>query len=362
MLPINVFGGQMHIQSMGNLGERKLSIEKTNNLNTQQSFGLVLKPAQDVDTFNGKPVLTTVSKQSFLSEMISFLGKQKNSKRGNSRRSNKSNRYQKRHNNHNKTQHRSHTKSRKTQKNDDYVRPVFEYKNKFSERLQAEPNNHLKALLACDDSVRNVKKANQRISSLSRYLKEDMVGFITPDGVHWFEKALPFIYKGCVAKDIGEEKYFDMAISFWSLMAKADNYWKSPEFVDYLKTMERTPAVKATIEAVKGLMANEDALQMVAFTGYPSKIKYIPDLNKCAYSARSLKWDTDALHNPSAEHILPHSIAGDEVNIDINYLVTSAQANSERGNIPLIAYLKGWDAEDYALVDHNKKFFSKLYQ
>ncbi|MEW5820639.1 MAG: hypothetical protein AB1782_10650, partial [Cyanobacteriota bacterium] len=243
---------------------------------------------------------------------------------------------------------------KKTKKNDNYVRPVYEYKNMFDTRLKAEINKAVVSELRKDDSIHNLNKSKKRIISLSTYLKEYMVGFVTPDGDHWFQESLPYLYKGCVAKDIDDSKFEAVAKEFWGLLSKADNYWKSEDFLGYLNAMKKTPAVKATIAAIEDLQDSDLChYREVAFTGYPSKIKYIPELNYCAYSGRELKWDSNEWHNPSAEHILPHSVGGDDANLDINYLVTSAHSNSLRDSIPLLAFLKGWDAKEY-IEKHSK--------
>lgn len=362
-------GGEMTVSLWGNsFGVIKAPATPTGSYNNTQKQPLKFKEELKADTFNGKSLVSSglTTDADLLTALISFLGRKNNHKRnhsedyqsGNSRwndtRKDKTKR-QKRDSkriksNSDESSKRSVSKEKTVdrqprQSNNDWVRPVYEYKNIFDQRLKAEINPDLKSQLRNDRSVYNLTKAVNRVTSLSTYLKEYMVGFVTPDGDHWFEKTLPYIYKGCVARDIPEQKYLEVAKDFWGLLAKADNYWKSDDFLNYLGSMAKTPAVQATIEAVKSLQLPKQS--DVAFGGYPSKIKYIPDLNYCAYSGRSLEWDTNRWHNPSAEHIFPHSIIGEAGDIDINYFVVSAQANSDRGNIPLLAFLKGHNEVDY---------------
>ena len=315
------------------------------------------------DTYNGKSLtsLNGEKKSTLLEDMVSFLGRRSDHNEKNARKKRIKNNRKAKENRQYKSLHefggtpfitengmrvsKNRVKPVEVKNDDDYVRPVYEYKNILKERLHSNINPNLKANLLAEGDIHDINRATTRVSSLSKYLKEYMVGFITPDGDHWFEKAMPFILKGCEAENIPEKEFHDVAEEFWGLLAKADNYWKSDSFVEYLGTLEQNPAVKATIKAVKDLQT--ESLKNVAFTGYPSKIKYIPELDFCAYSGRKLEWDSDELHRPSAEHILPHSVGGDEVNIDANYLITSAQANSIRGNMPLLEYLKGWDDREY---------------
>lgn len=364
----------MLINSLGFNGESYSRLQKSTFKNNNSNLQLKVAPVTDVfnrTTFNTP---TTQTESTLIDSLISFLGRNNNNKphskktKNSHHKTNHSNKPSKTHKN--KQTHENRETVNKSKKADDfdntlrnhnaknggknahkkpeknttpYIRPSYEYNNIFEERLVAEPKSTLKASLLAE-GVHDINKAVVRVSSLSRYLKEDMVGFYTPDGDHWFEKAMPFILKGCEAKNIPVDEYFETALNFWNMMSLADNYWKSNDFVDYLNMMEPNPAVLATIEAVKTMQSMDS--KQIAFTGYPSKIKYIDELDTCAYSGLKLKLNDDNL-SPSAEHILPHSICGDEFNIDVNYFIVSSAANSNRGHIPLLEYLSGWDAPEY---------------
>jgi hypothetical protein len=302
----------------GGVHSHNLSLQKLQK--AKMPAGAAFPNAVQSDSFNGKTLkdYKFLNSQTIIEKTLTFLGR-KQSKKGSSKNSTK------------------------------YVRPEYEYKNFLpdSERPKANIKRDLKDVLMDDPSVHNANKAYLRIKSLSTYLTEKMVGFETPDGDHWFEKALPYIYKGALAKKIPATQYENVAKEFWGLLSKADNYWLSDDFIGYLKSMNQTPAVKATISAIETLRDQDlPVYSKVAFTGYPSKIKYIKELHTCAYSGVPLKWNSKATHSPSAEHILPHSVGGDAVDIDVNFLIASAKANGDRGSLPLLAYLKGWDAQD----------------
>lgn len=359
----------MLINSLGLYGDSSSRVQNTITKNNTSNLRLKVAPVTDVFDKTMLNTSTTQTETNLLDSLLSFLGRNKNSsKRKNGHKNahknnNKPHKNSSKRNNTDHTEHKSNSYDaydatlkkhnsinggknahKRPEKNTTpYIRPSYEYNNMFENRLVASTKTSIKASLVAE-GVHNIDKAVLRVSSLSRYLKEDMVGFITPDGDHWFEKALPFILKGCEAKDIPESEYFETALNFWHLMSCADNYWKSNDFVNYLNKMEPNAAVLATIEAVKSMQGMESA--QVAFTGYPSKIKYIDELNKCAYSGEIMNLKDDALL-PSAEHILPHSIGGDDLNIDINYFVVSSYANSLRGHIPLLEFLSGWDAPEY---------------
>lgn len=388
----------MLISSLGFHGDSNNRVQNTLIKSDQSNLRLKAAPATDVFTKTTVSFSATETKTDLLDSLIAFLGRNRNKsnnnrnshkKSHNSRNSNKphKNGRKKSHKNHSNkthknghkndyTHHDNHDKDctnqtpdrydktlkkhnrtnggrnghKKTKTNDlPYVRPSYEYNNMFETRLVANTKSTLKASLLAE-GVHDIKKALVRVSSLSRYLKEDMVGFITPDGDHWFEKAMPYILKGCEARDIAEDEYFETALHFWNLMACADDYWKSNDFIAYLDKMEPNPAVLATKEAVKTMQSFNS--KQVAFTGYPSKIKYIDDIKQCAYSGKTMSPDNPQLY-PSAEHILPHSIGGDDLNIDINYFVVSSEANSDRGHMPLLDFLKGWDAPEYEEAQAN---------
>lgn len=198
--------------------------------------------------------------------------------------------------------------------------------------------------------------AKVRISSLSRYLKEDMVGFVVPEynlkgdkkgGYQWFEKGAEYLLKGT---KIGvEEKDFKPAAKeLYGLLALHDDYWKSPEFVEYLSSLEQTPAIKATIDAVEELGWAKNISftgeETISSSGYFSPLKYIGKLldDGCAYSGKHFS-KNDYKNRPSLEHIMPECWGGPCE--DYNYLLTSADANYARGNMGLIKYLKGGGAK-----------------
>jgi hypothetical protein len=247
--------------------------------------------------------------------------------------------------------------------------PVVEYRNMFDTLLKASPNPLLEKLLVRDLKISDPEKAHKRITSLSRYLKEDMVGFITPDGRHWFEGALKYFIRGAVSKDLTDkqmEKHGPaIAEHFWGLLAKADSYWSSGEFLDYMKNHmnPEEPGVKETIQGVSRLYQKKLTNKTVSF-GYSSDLRYIQKLldDGGAYTGKPLKLTNVSNHPayPTLEHIQPHSTGGDEVNDDCNYLLVRQNDNGDRSNIPLIAYLKGWDAQEF--LNHRKYWYAEISQ
>ena len=67
----------------------------------------------------------------------------------------------------------------------------------------------------------------------------------------------------------------------------------------------------------------------------------------CAYTGLTMKLDVESPLFPTLEHIFPHCVKGDALNDDSNYVLTTGGSNGLRGNIPLISFLKGWDAKDF---------------
>ncbi|MCK7516074.1 MAG: hypothetical protein MZV70_76935 [Desulfobacterales bacterium] len=94
-----------------------------------------------------------------------------------------------------------------------------------------------------------------------------MVGFIVPNykiederkgGFQWFEESAEYLLKGC-KQGVTEEEYPEVAKKLFGRLAAHDKYWKSPEFVEYLETLEPNPAVNGIIEGVKQLQQKEVA-------------------------------------------------------------------------------------------------------
>jgi hypothetical protein len=228
----------------------------------------------------------------------------------------------------------------------------LEYKNVLEEPLVSNQRPTFEKDLKCR-KLASYDNAKLRIASLSRYLKEDMVGFVVPKyetkgeqkgGYQWFEKGAEYLIRGS-RRQTQEEDFKHVAKDLYGLLAIHDDYWKSPEFVDYLSTLEQTPAIKATILAVEELgnapnISFTSGEKSISTLGYFSPLKFIDKLleDGCAYTGKSFSYN-DRPRRPSIEHIMPESWGGP--NDDCNYLLTSAKDNYERGNMSLIKYLKG---------------------
>lgn len=273
------------------------------------------------------------------------------------------------------------------------------YKNAMGERLTSTPNSDFDEKLSHIRGINNQKLANQRIAALSRYLKEDMIGFIVPEytvhgekkgGYEWFEKALPNLLYGATkagkkglskegtqkpvdtTKKTGKKEirkalkkarkhppvpddFKSVAKELFSLLSLHDNYWKSNAFKAYLQRFDSTEVIAATIEAIEELQTPK----AISFTGeifkmygYFSPLKVIPELLKKggAYSTNELFFqegtrDSEPVpgyQNASLEHIYPKSWGGECD--DSNYMLASSKLNTERGNLPLITFLKGSNA------------------
>jgi hypothetical protein len=227
--------------------------------------------------------------------------------------------------------------------------PVVKYNNRFKQKLKAEPNPDLKEILIKEfgDDLHNPERAVDRITSLSRYLKEEMVGFITPGGKEWFEGACEFLIKGAAGRPILEKDFQKHAERFWKLMAMADPYWQSTEFIKYLHSLDQNPGVKATVEAVKKLSKEQQKSSEISF-GYSSQLRFIPELLKSgAYTNKPLTLNPSRENYATIEHIYPKNFGGDELNDDCNYLLTSIKANNERGCLSLMEYLMGWNIAEF---------------
>ncbi|MEW5819832.1 MAG: hypothetical protein AB1782_06545 [Cyanobacteriota bacterium] len=310
------------------------------------------KPQFETDTFNGKPL--SVSKPSLSELALEFLGKSRKTRAKRTKR----NKYE-----NNRTQSDTRRTGTKTQQNknwqEDYIQDMLasltpgphgisvEYRNLFSKQLAATPNANLREELKKDRTIYNLDRAEQRISSLSRYLKEDMVGFISPSGDHWFEKALPNFINGARARKVPAGQMKDAAKEIWGLIAKADPYWTSGEFKKYLESMESSPARDATITAIEEIAIERKGIRRQVTFGYKSLMKDMKKLmdDGCAYTGVPMKRHSrDPYVCISAEHIFPHSKGG--ADNDFNFFMASSQSNSDRGNMPLVQFLKGKNAND----------------
>jgi len=262
----------------------------------------------------------------------------------------------------------------------------MEYKNVLKKTLASEPRPTFEEDLKQVDGIISYDQAKTRISSLSRYLKEDMVGFVVPEyitnnekkgGYQWFEQSAEYLLRGSaegetykveekilnngieqlvektVKPGVAEADFQPAAKELYGLLAVHDNYWKSPEFVKYLSTLKQTPAIKATISAVKELGEPKDVSftgeKFIKMYGYFSPLKAMDKLldDGCAYSAAPLQFDDPQTEhekinpkvNASLEHIMPKYWGGPCD--DSNYLLASSKANSDRRDMALIQYLKG---------------------
>jgi len=240
-----------------------------------------------------------------------------------------------------------------------------EYQSVLKEPLISEPRPTFEKDLKLERLV-SYNDAKVRISSLSRYLKEDMVGFVVPKydvngeqkgGYQWFEKAAEYLIRGS-KENVKESNFKPVAKELYGLLALHDNYWKSPEFIDYLSTLKQSPAIKATIAAVKELNApkTSNVSKELSFRGslflttkgFFSPLKVIDKLSKtnCAYTGEKFTTYNDHTsqpdapkNQPSLDHIMPKSWGGPCE--DYNYILASRDSNTLRGNIELIKFLRG---------------------
>ncbi|MGD9581780.1 MAG: HNH endonuclease domain-containing protein [Vampirovibrionia bacterium] len=246
--------------------------------------------------------------------------------------------------------------------------PFVSYNNRFTEKEKFEiigavknppySKRALKSSLLNDNNydVHNIDRAVERIQNLSRYLKEEMIGFITPGGEEWFNGACDYIIKGTAGYNVenSKEKY-NKAKEFWGLMAKADPFWKSENFLNYLYSLDDQPAVKETTKAIKSLIITDRARNNQVSFGYSSQLRYIEKLNKaCAFSNKPLNHIIGDENAATMDHIYPNSLSGDNGNSDYNYLVVSAKDNQERSNLTLTEYLLGWNASEFTQAYPNK--------
>ncbi|MFA6989656.1 MAG: hypothetical protein WC197_06270 [Candidatus Gastranaerophilaceae bacterium] len=260
------------------------------------------------------------------------------------------------------------------------------YHSVLPETLKSTPNSDFEEKLKKILDIKSLSMAEARIGSLSRYLKEDMIGFVVPEyeiggekkgGYQWFEKGAEYLLKGC-KQNVSEKDFPSMAKNLYGLLALHDNYWKSKEFVNYLSTLKQTPAIKATKQAVQELQKNG---KDISFKAYFSPLKGIDKLlnDGCAYSAVQLESNLKGVDkllkkgNKSSEirlnfpkiprdkqasldHIMPKSWGGPCE--DYNYVLCSSETNSARGNIGLLDFLKGGFDEQLAM--YNPVLYNKL--
>ncbi len=131
-----------------------------------------------------------------------------------------------------------------------------------------------------------------------------------------------------------------------------DKYWKSDEFSGYLGSLKSSKtintkqriAIDATRQAIREL--NKETSKKEPNFGDKTPFKHMPELlSKCAYTGVELKYNVrNPMVTASTEHVLPRSWTSRNVDNDGNYLMVSSDSNSKRGNVPLIMFLKGWDA------------------
>ena len=144
------------------------------------------------------------------------------------------------------------------------------YKNVLAKPLKSTPNVNFVENLKKVPNIASLEKAKTRVSNLSRYLKEDMIGFVLPEytingvtkgGNQWFQKGAEYLLRG--SKQGAKEKDFtQIAENLYGLLATHDNYWKSDDFVGYLSTLDQTPAIKSTKQAVKNLQRKDNCSQL----------------------------------------------------------------------------------------------------
>jgi len=240
------------------------------------------------------------------------------------------------------------------------------YKNVLTTPLKSTPNPDFEVKLSEIPGIIDFNNAKKRVSSFSRYLKEDMIGFVVPEyeiqgekkgGYQWMEKAAEYLLKGC-QKNATEKDYPILAINLFGLLATYDNYWKSNEFSDYLSTLKPGPAIKAIQSAIKSLQTGKNISfsgNTVKMWGFFSPIKSMKKFlnDGCAYTGTPLKFD-DPLEfddlsteqpyyspkeNASLDHLMPNSWGGPCE--DYNYVLASQEINSTRLNLDLLSFLKG---------------------
>lgn len=215
------------------------------------------------------------------------------------------------------------------------------YKSLFKTGLKATPNPNLRSELEKDKSIYDIENAFTRITSFSRYLKEEMIGYITPAGEHWFEKALINMIYGTRLEKISETEFKSAAKDLWSVIAKGDSYWTSDDFLNYLNSMKPSAARNATIEAIKEIaMERKSRATQVAF-GYSSDLKKVQRLldHGCAYSGEPMQRTGGWPYQVTAEHLFPSYNGGNDT--DCNFILATSKANDDRGNLSLVDFLKG---------------------
>ncbi|OGI17323.1 MAG: hypothetical protein A2255_10450 [Candidatus Melainabacteria bacterium RIFOXYA2_FULL_32_9] len=238
------------------------------------------------------------------------------------------------------------------------------YINILSQQLKSTPNSDFIEKLSKIPGIYSQEKAEDRIASLSRYLKEDMVGFYVPEyevkvkikkvkgetveqkgGYQWFERSLEYLLRGS-KKGTDPSQYKNVAKELFGLLSTHDNYWKSQEFIDYLSTLQQSDARDATIAAIEELQKGIKDEVNISFTSLTPLVKMEKLLNDgCAYSG--VKLIPNHIAKPdepevSVEHILPCYWGGPFD--DANYLLVTRKINSVRSSIGLIDFLKGKDA------------------
>jgi hypothetical protein len=238
----------------------------------------------------------------------------------------------------------------------------LKYKNRLN--LKSIENTDFIQLVELNSTISDKEQATIRIKSLSTYLKESMIGFIVPQytikgqskgGYEWFERGLENLLKAC-KKYSTPDDYKNNAKQLFTLLALHDSFWTSNQFVSYLQELKPSLAINKTIEAINELN-NTETKKSISFLGdkkvnmygFFSPLKCMQELldKGCAYSGEKLFFDDPDKHaqrpepfqNASLDHIVPQSWGG--IDDDSNFLLTSVQTNSLRGNCTLLRYLRG---------------------
>lgn len=232
------------------------------------------------------------------------------------------------------------------------------YVNRLNKRLKSTFNPGLRTILEKDNKVKpaNLSMAVERSQNFSKYLKETMVGFITPQGTEWFEGACTNLIKATAGMDVPEFMYPRFAKDFWGYMSNVDPYWKSDEFVSYLSELTENEGVKASIHAIKEIQKEEKQPKSESQTkeheskisfGYSSEMRFIKEIhqNGGAYCGEPLSL-TDEHAFPTLEHLFPHIMGGSDDD-DCNFVLANPEQNRNRAIMPLLDYLRGWDNYDH---------------
>jgi len=160
--------------------------------------------------------------------------------------------------------HQKHKKARelkhKNNSNDHLIASVdLTYINILKTPLKSTKNKNFVNELNKVSDVISLKTSARRISSLSTYLKEKMIGFEVPEyefnkssdgikrekkgGYQWFERGLENLLIGSKKANLKPEYYQETAEELFGLLSLHDNYWKSQEFADYLASLKTSETI-----------------------------------------------------------------------------------------------------------------------